>query len=397
MSKGNPWFGTVTGKLGESVFARRLGEQTQRTYVRRVNDANTRAQVSQRSKLANIVSSYRAYRTLLQRAFESKNPGQTDYNVFASINLPISQVYLDQYASAAGACVIAPYGISRGVLPSVQVSEDTAGVFTSDIALGSALNIGPATTVAAFSTAVLGNNQDWIEGDQLTIVHAEQWLSAAGYPMASVRLYEVVLSTTDGALLYDSIPATAIENLNGFVAMQNPDFIGGVAIVHSRRETSGALKVSSQSIMLSMSDTIYSQYAGGVAQSNAVTTRGYDQGAYLDPNSSHQGAGGSIPNAMTIATFTVGGANVLARTAYSANQGVQVVITGQGLDSSAITLEMYDLLGPLPIEQYMTINSETPTRITATWTGGNGDWKQLVSLSKVVKTWDEDEVINPGT
>lgn len=280
--------GHARGKVGDVVFSRRLGQQTTRAYVSKVNDATTRSQVSQRSKLGNLVSSYRAYRTLLQRAFETKNPGVTDYNRFVGDNLAGSGVFLTKEEVAAGACVVAAYIVSKGTLPQIQVVEQVAGSFMSDIGLPAGFDIDATTTIAQLSEAIVSANADWMMGDQFTAVHAEQFVTAqGGIPMCSVRMYDIVLSPANQDLVRDTVPATVLSVVNGYLGFTNPDFTGGVAAIHSRREASGALKVSSSRIILTQNNQIYSRFAGISAEERAVASRGFNDGAYLDPGSEH--------------------------------------------------------------------------------------------------------------
>lgn len=338
------FLGMARGKVGDIVFGRRLGQQTTRAYVSNVNDATTRSQVAQRSKLGNIVSSYRAYRTLLQRAFESKAPGVTDYNMFASLNLSASSVYLSKEAVSAGACIIAPYSVSKGTLPPIQVIEQSAGTFQSDIAVPAGFAIDATTTVAAFSAAVLSSNADWIAGDQFTAVHAEQYSNAqVGYPQASVRLYDVVLSLSDNTLLQSVMPASVLAVIGGYLGFTNPAFTGAVSAIHSRRDASGSLKVSSARMLLTSSNTIYPLYSGAQAMEYAVVSRGYNQGAYLDPGSEHIAPGEPITPGTVITSVQSGSF------AWPADDelalGSTITIFGSGLDALDDTAMLTDWSG----------------------------------------------------
>lgn len=392
--------GTVSGKLGDTVFARRLGEQTQRAYVRRVNDATTRAQVVQRSKLGNIVSSYRAYRMLLQRAFENRPIGNTDYNVFASINLSKSAVYLDQNQTAAGACVVAPYTISRGTLPTIQVVETALGSFISDIAVPTEFVIDETTTVAMLSEAILSANADWQLNDQFTMIQAQQWIDQnTGYPMASVRLYDIVLSLSDATLVRSFLPSGILAVLDGFLGFQNPTFIGGVGAVHSRREASGQLKVSTQTILLTSTNSLYETYASLTAQEQAVATRGYNAGVYLDPYSQTRVAGGIIGGAdsQTISGLSIGGVNVLTAQYLSPSVGQSVILTGANLDPANIFVLTHSGQSQQPLETFMNVTLATETSITGIIiAAGATDWKRLYNNNLVVKNWDyEEEPLDP--
>lgn len=307
MARGNPFMGTLRGKLGDTVFSRRLGEQASRAYVKEPRNANTRSQVVQRSKLGNIVASYRAYRTLLQRAFESKPVGNTDYNVFTSLNLKGSNIYFDGEMTSAGACIVAPYRISRGTLPEIQVVETVAGTFQSDIQVANGFVIDADTTIAQLTEAILSTNQDWIIGDQFSAVQAEQWTSAGGYPMCSVRLYEFVLSNTDTTLVREIFPEAVLDIINGYLGFSNPDFIGGVAAVHSRNNAAGRLLVSPQQIMLTSNNDVYAYYSSAENLEQVLLTRGYNEGVFLDPRTASRRAG--APIGANVVLTTIGTAN----------------------------------------------------------------------------------------
>lgn len=392
--------GTVSGKLGDVVFSRRLGEQVQRAYIKRVNDASTRSQVVQRSKIANLVSSYRAYRTLLQRAFESKPVGNTDYNVFVGINLSTTSVFLDQHASAAGACVAAPYQISRGVLPTIQVVEQAAGTFVSDIAVPADFELTATTTLSELTTAILSSNADWVEGDQFTTIHAQQWISQDnGFPMLSVRLYEFILSSTSDALVINSMPSNVLSVVDGFLGFVDVAFMGAVGCVHSRGSASGALSVSSQRMLLSENNTVYAMYSSTLAEETAATTRGYNAGVYLNPGTSHATAGGQIGGGVSqqILTLSVSGNNALTLSSLKPGVGAAVTLTGLNLNPEKIRISTYAPSQTLLLSEALTITSSTDTSVTGTVNAAAAvSWRELLAGSAVVKNWVNDDWEDPS-
>lgn len=406
MATGGLFTGNVRGKLGQVVFGLRKGVQTQRAYRGRgdVADAQTRAQVEQRSKLGNLVTTYRAYRTLLQRAYENKIGGQTDYNVLVSLNLSSSQVYLTKEAANAGACVIAPYVISRGSLPSIQVTEAVAGTFTSDIAVPEGFAITADTTVAELSHAILESNQDWLLGDQFTAVHASQSVDAgSGYPLAYVRLYDMVLSYTDDTLVRDIMPASVLDVIGAFLGFTAPAFVGGVAGIHSRKDASGKLRVSSQSILLTRSNSVYATYAGGQARENAVQTRGYRQPVYLDPNSVYVPAGTTPPvSRAVISTIRtqVSSQNIMTMDSFALAPSNAYFFIGNNIDPAEITVKLYGAAAPVALSELGTVDASNSREISLETPAQPSGirYVEYIALSGVVaKNWaDGDIFIDPS-
>lgn len=403
MSKGNMLLGFARGKVGDIVFARRLGEQTTRAYVSRVNDAATRAQVEQRSRLGNIVASYRAYKTLLQRAFESKSIGQTDYNAFAGANLATSQVYLTQEQTAAGACVVAPYMVSRGSLPTIQIIEKTSGLFFTNIAVPDGFAIDDTTTIAQLSAAIITANADWHVGEQLTIVQAEQWIQVnTGYPMASVRLYEVILDYNNTEIVRGSIPDNVLTVTDGFLVTNNAAFIGAITVIHSQLQKNETLRVSSQIMLLTNSNNVYAQYSGPAAQEIAVETRGYKQGVYLDPNTNagSSASGVVIPGSPSVGTISLAGRNLLTETTSQELKTDDLMnITGANLTPADITLSYWDGSSKT-IADALTITINTDTNIAGTVKNSeNGkDLKNIIVGGVILRSYPEPApYIDPNT
>ena len=124
MSKRNLFLGTASGKIGDIVVYRAGG--TQRARVRVVpKDAKTTKQMSQRSRIAGVVNTYRAGKGLFGESFESRESKQSAYNAFAAVALP-SAPYLRKELADVGGAIPMPMAFSRGSLPSPFASQ-TAG------------------------------------------------------------------------------------------------------------------------------------------------------------------------------------------------------------------------------------------------------------------------------
>lgn len=397
MSKGNMFLGFARGKVGDIVFSRRMGQQITRAYVSKVNDATTRSQVLQRSLLGNVVSMYRLLRSWLVGAYESAAAGQSDYNVFASQNLASSKVYTPAGFTQAGGCVVAPYLVSRGVLPSIQVTESVQGTFMYDIALPADFVLTAATTVAEFSTAVLGSNGDWQVGDKLSLCRLTQSIDVAtGFPVAHCFLHGVTLDTTSTTLLAAYIPLSWVSNIGGFLGFEDVSFTGGLFAVHSRKDAGGSIKVSTQRILLTLNNAIYANYTGQQSVNDALLTRGYKDEVFANP--ANQSAGSAVPlvpDEETIVTdLRFRGASFLAADSAFIGNGNTVVVRGTGLDPDDIRIVLYSGEGGT-LSTLLNITTSSDTEITGTWNSVDGDVKYLFVDGILVRQWEEGIIIDP--
>lgn len=273
--------GYARGKVGDLVFARRLGQQTTRAYNSSPKDAKTRSQVTQRVKIANVIAMYRALKNICNHSFEGLDVGQTSYSAFVKANLTGNKVSLTKEASSFGACVVAPYLISRGSLPSIQV-EGTGADAVTNIAVGN-LTISGTTTIGQFADALVANNAGIEYGDQLTYVSLVQQTDAnSGYPIVVAGIYEVTLNSASTDKVRDFIPEVGSSVKNGFLAHGALIGRGGFAWILSRKQTGSSLMVSTQRLVLTSPD-VYDQFATADANTRAISSYGFTMEPILAP------------------------------------------------------------------------------------------------------------------
>lgn len=118
MAKGSQFWGNASGKLGEQVLYRAGGEQRARTYVAKIKNPRSYAQMKNRLLMLNVVSMYRSLKPLLSETFPMKKANQSAFNAFVSANKTSAGFYISKEDMESGACV--PYGM--------QVSQGTIGV-----------------------------------------------------------------------------------------------------------------------------------------------------------------------------------------------------------------------------------------------------------------------------
>lgn len=308
MSKDNMLLGYARGKVGSLVFARRLGQQVTRAYNGAPRDAATRSQVSQRVRIANVVAMYRAIRSLANHSFEGAKDGQTSYNLFLKANLTDNSVVLTKEAVSLGACVVAPYLVSRGNMPSIIVSGLGSDAITN-ISVGS-LAISESTTVGQFADALVANNPGLNYGDQLTYLSITQSTDAnTGYPVAAATIYEVSLQQGDASILRDYMPEVATTIRNGRLAHGELIANGGFCWIVSRKKADGSLSISTQRIILTSKD-VASQYQGATAITKAISSYGFNSDPILVPNGPGQSGsssdGGGLVGSPSISSIKIG-------------------------------------------------------------------------------------------
>lgn len=340
MSRDNMLLGYARGKVGSLVFARRLGQQITRAYNAKPKDAATKSQVEQRVRIANVVAMYRSIKSLANHSFEGAMGGQTSYNLFVQANLTNNNVVLTKEAAALGACVVAPYLVARGTMPSVIVSGLGADAVTN-IAVG-ALDITESTTIGDFAASLVANNSGIQYGDQLTYLSLiQQTDSNTGYPVVTAQVYEVTLHQGDTALLRTYMPEVATTVRNGLLAHGELIGRGGFCWILSRKNADGSLSVSTQRIILTSQD-VASQYIGATAMTKAIGSYGFNADQILVPDGTGQSGstsgGGGTTGTASVSSVSIGGTTLVAGSTSSvsvASGSVRVVINGSNLSSDA--------------------------------------------------------------
>ena len=229
-------FRKQTGSIGDMTLRVVNGQTVTSEKVTR-NTSKTFAQMVRRVQWANVVNLYRAFEGTLHPSFESRPRSWSDFNAFMSANIGQYGVYLTASEASQGGCLVAPYQITRGSLPSVGMGTTEAGVITSDIKVG-ALDITDETTLAAFSAAVRANNSGWEYGDQLSAYVALQKVNTiTQVPYVEVHAYEITLAEDDETLVLDLIDndPTCFAVVDQKLCLNAP-INGGACYVHSRKD-----------------------------------------------------------------------------------------------------------------------------------------------------------------
>ena len=267
-------------RLAGAVWYQQKGRTLVRELAASVSNPQTETQMDNRVKMSNCVAIYRANAEWMKKyAFEVKKNFWSVYNAFMSANLSANDVLLAKSDVEAGAAVAAPYTMTKGSLPSVNVEYNSAEeYFSTDIYTGS-LNIAhndTTTTVADLSAALLANNNGLQEGDQLSFIWNIQTLDANGMPSVIARYKELIISTTDTTTLAERLGSGIVyTDGSGTPGMDMLvfDIQSGVdvqaALMCVSRDTGSKVYVSTQQFVLT-SNSVINTFKGASARQRAV-------------------------------------------------------------------------------------------------------------------------------
>lgn len=276
-------------KLAGTVVYSSNGQTIMREAATSVSNPRTESQMSQRVRWANLVNFYRVAKPMMKYAFENKKRTQSDYNALMSANVTTSPIALTKQEAAAGACVVAPYTITQGSLPSVEVNAVNIGWATSivtnpDVEL-------ETCTIADFSAALLELNPGLKDGDQLSFVRFTQSVNGAtGVPYVILRKYELILSRANADLVANFMPVDIVTNVEygdgAALGVTNNGGTGAWAFIVSRT-IGGRTQVSSQQLVMVNMDATLEAYSSEAQIAAAVKSYGESEDAFLSTTSAN--------------------------------------------------------------------------------------------------------------
>lgn len=272
------------GRLGQNVYYTAYSETRSRKLAASVSNPRTQAQMLQRVRWANLVNFYRVNKVWMKYAFETKKKNQSEYNKFMSLNVATSPIYLTKQEAGAGACVVYPYIITQGSLPSIEQANNGVSI-TTNLYLTQGSVVNSNTTVAELSQNLVSNNPALRYGDQLSLIRLYQQANPnTGTPFINLRKYELVLSETNTATIGNYWPMDIIgQGSSGghpCIAINADGRTGGVSFVLSRT-IAGKTYVSTQRIVTAGMDNIINSYSSNTQLQKAIDSYGENAEAFL--------------------------------------------------------------------------------------------------------------------
>lgn len=278
------WLKGAKKRLGGTVIYQAMGQTRQRELAAEVSNPRTESQMGQRVKWANLVNLYRANRSWMKYAFETKKSNQSEYNKFMSLNVANSRIYLTKPVANAGGCVVDSYIITQGSLPSVEFVKTTNEYYRSNIQIGPSTNF-QTISVKDFSDMVVELNPAIRYGDQLSFIRMTQMTNAStGVPYVVVREYEVIIDTNNLLPLSNYLPMEYITTWGTkeyYLAIQTASGRnGGFAMILSRT-ISGKTYVSSQRVIPVNMEAYIEAFSSSAALQTAIDSYGVSEDAFL--------------------------------------------------------------------------------------------------------------------
>lgn len=278
------------GRVGNTTYYVANGQQIARQSR---NDSNygvdasrSRAQQMRRVKWANLVNIYKACRGWMPKAFETKRTNQSDYNKFMSLNINTSSVCLTKTQAIQGCAVMASYTVSQGSLPPIRYSgEDYQGTnVVTSIQVGNIPIAG--ATVAEITSAILSNNPEFQDGDNIAIVLFKTSEPKADMPYTSTSYAELTLDSKSTKTLASLPVGSWLDVKNSALAIKQSMFgldkYQCVAVIHTRK-VGGSLMTSTQQAFPNITD-YWDEFSTADQEEKAIDSYGVTEDVPLDPS-----------------------------------------------------------------------------------------------------------------
>lgn len=213
--KGNLFWSTGRGKLGDMVLRIRKGEQIGAKYQPVVTNPKTNSQMRQRALFANCVKFYkRGNQSYFRFAYEDKKQTESDYNAFVRHNVGASAYLLrNQVRSTEYPAVGENWMIGEGSLAEAVINDVRAArPYLSCPSL-----VAEVGTIGELSAALIAD-YGLTEGDFVTIVRitsdiAELTDSAKAAPVWDIVQFEI--STASSGPITDLSDAFQLQTALG--------------------------------------------------------------------------------------------------------------------------------------------------------------------------------------
>lgn len=350
----NLWLRKSKKRLGGVVLYQAMEQTRARELASSVANPRTASQMGQRVKWSQLVNFYRANGNWMKYAYETKTPQQSEYNKFMQLNVANSNVYFTKQQAAAGSCVVAPYIMTQGSLPSIEFTEES-GSWPTNIYFPDNFSLVETTTIAEFSAAAIQQNPALRNGDQISFIRFTQMFNSdTGNPFVIVRKYELVLDTSSTELVGTYLPLAYI----GVLTISSPKQLGvidsglaGGFLLILSRTSGGKTYVSSQRIITTRMDTTLTQYSSAQQLADAVASYGENADAFLSSTTADINSQAPTPLAITgiVApnnTYFLPSMQVMMSQNFQGGSVVRIVLNSNVTGFELTSASLYTNLGP---------------------------------------------------
>lgn len=298
MSKGSLFWANASGKLGETVLYRSGGEQRTRTYVAKIKNPKTLAQMQNRLSMRNFAGVYRSLKGILSVSFPNRAAKESGFNAFVKVNKSINTPVVTKEGALAGLSV--PYNmlLSQGYLTQFgefkhqTINQTTRGMFNlsghpnyGEIRSYYSQNMKESTINSLENLTALYNKLQLPQNANITIVTAEY--ADEGFAVSSqtinLKSSDQVLSSMERPLviggsdsLDDDVVMTLMLKGSGSGEVMN-------SIIISWTDASGKLQVTNSRMCVFSDNLEFAEQfvKGGDVYEQVLQQYGYNEGATL--------------------------------------------------------------------------------------------------------------------
>lgn len=165
--------GSLSGAMDNGVFRSYDGVTVLSSKPHGIRNPRSELQQMNRLKLRNIISMYSCMKDALKDNFQGKSGCQSDYTRFQGCNMTIkSAVYLTEDENLNHVCVVAPYIVSFGTLPTIEYHLEEEWLVTDIDVAG--LKLDEKTAMYHFKEFLLDNQDFFRRGDRVVLIACYQ-------------------------------------------------------------------------------------------------------------------------------------------------------------------------------------------------------------------------------
>lgn len=297
MSKGSLFWGKGSGKLGEAVLYRAGGEQRTRTYVAKIKNPKTLAQMENRLSMRNFAQVYRALQPVLSKSFPNRPTKESGFNAFVKANKSINSPVVTKEGALSGLSVPFNMLLSQGYL--TQFGEFGKQVYMGDsipaFNLTAHPNIDAIRSITPTSDSLDGYPSSATEWQALwdalqipsngkmtviTAEYADEGWTLKYATLARNTSWDVISSLDYRPVLVRSAAGTSWAPLLG---TQDSSAEAMVAFIISYPDATGKLQITNSRCVVASTDETYAEafVKGGDVYDQVLQQYGYTQDSIL--------------------------------------------------------------------------------------------------------------------
>lgn len=360
MSKGNSYWSTARGKVGDIVVSTLRGQRIEKAYQPKVLNPRTNNQMLQRAKFADAVKFYKhAVAKFFQFAYEDKKQTESDYNAFMRHNTKNATYLKKSQIEGVFPAIGYNYMMAQGSLSQASIVNYLTGRAT--LSLPSLAVAGDAPTIGEISSALMAD-YSLQAGDIVTCVRILSSVTSLNSTPTSVPnwlITQFLVNTADTQLISAvNVNMGGLAGTGVYLDSVIRSSLAAYAVIFSRKRTGQALKVSNSYLCLNQvgidiyNATTQSSWISGVLSSWGANGNAPLEGAYLGNSAgSSKVDTGNVESTVTSATPS------------TASETGSVTVNLVGTNLTNLTAGSFNVTGSVSITSFTTASATAASMI----------------------------------